>query len=90
MPVTLSSPDMPLYNHPLPEIEGWLISIGCQQDAKHPHCWKFARDTWKAEIQLETEELAVHYNNPGQQDTYRSFKYSLSRQDIENAIVAGP
>jgi Protein of unknown function (DUF3143) len=90
MPVNLSSPDMPLYNHPLPEIEGWLISIGCQQDAKHPHCWQFARETWKAEIQLEVEELAVHYNAPGQQDTYRSFKYSLSRQDIENAIVAGP
>jgi hypothetical protein len=90
MPVTISSPDMPLYNHPLPEIEGWLVSIGCTQDDKHPHCWQFARDSWIAELHLEVEELAVRYHTPGEQDTYRSFKYSLSRQDIENAIVAGP
>jgi hypothetical protein len=57
--VTVSSPDTPLYNHPLPEIEAWLLSIGGIQDQQYPHCWQVGGDQWHAELCLEIEEVAV-------------------------------
>ncbi len=90
--VNLSSPDTPLYNHPLPEIESWLTSIGGQQDTINLHCWQVSKIHWNAQLCLEVEELTIRYLRAShdQQDVYRSFKYSLSRQDIEDAVLAGP
>jgi Protein of unknown function (DUF3143) len=90
--VNLSSPDTPLYNHPLPEIESWLTSIGGEQDATDLHCWQVSKLNWNAQLSLEVEELTIRYlkATEDQQDVYRSFKYSLSRQDIEDAVLAGP
>lgn len=90
--MVLPSPDTPLYNHPLPEIEGWLANMGCQQDPTRLHCWNIERDLWKAELCLEIEELSVRYINAagGTKDIKRSFKYSLSRRDIEAAVFSGP
>jgi Protein of unknown function (DUF3143) len=102
----LPTDDTPLYNHPLPEIEQWLISMGCEQDDSELHCWHVTKPDWQAEVCLDIEELTVRYqvNNaganapdrqaqsgdPGDRSIYRTFKYSLSRQDIENAVFAGP
>lgn len=102
----LPTDDTPLYNHPLPEIEQWLISMGCEQDDSELHCWHINKPDWSAEVCLDIEELTVRYqvNNAGataptpaaqqggsgNQSIYRTFKYSLSRQDIENAVFAGP
>jgi predicted Fe-S protein YdhL (DUF1289 family) len=102
----LPTDDTPLYNHPLPEIEQWLISMGCEQDDSELHCWHITKPDWRAEVCLDIEELTVRYqvNNaeanapaqpaqsgaPGDRSIYRTFKYSLSRQDIENAVFAGP
>jgi Protein of unknown function (DUF3143) len=95
--MTLIPTDTPLYNHPLPEIEQWLISMGCEQDDLELHCWHINRPDWQAELSLDVEELTVRYQStavPGSstdvQNIYRTFKYSLSRQDIENAVFAGP
>jgi hypothetical protein len=100
--MTLLPIDTPLYNHPLPEIEQWLLSMGCKQDDTQLHCWRIDRADWRAELCLETEELTVRYfsierSNLGtsratteERGIYRTFKYSLSRQDIENAVFAGP
>lgn len=89
--MTLPSANTPLYNHPLPMIEKWLLDLGCEQDPKLPHCWTVQRPTWKAEIYLEIEELIVHYFSiAGRGDVQRSFKYSLSRKDIESAVFDGP
>lgn len=89
--MTLPSADTPLYNHPLPEIEQWLKDLGCQQDRQQLHCWLIDRSTWKAEICLEIEELVVRYSTLDQQENLqRSFKYSLSRSDIEAAVFSGP
>jgi hypothetical protein len=88
--VTVSSPDTPLYNHPLPEIEAWLLSIGGIQDQQYPHCWQVGGDQWQAELCLEIEEVAVRYSSGDRPDVNRAFKYSLTRQDIEDAIMAGP
>jgi hypothetical protein len=95
--MTLIPTDTPLYNHPLPEIERWLISMGCEQDELELHCWRINRPDWQAELSLDIEELTVRYyskNVPSSsadpQNIYRTFKYSLSRQDIENAVFAGP
>ncbi len=99
----LPTDDTPLYNHPLPEIEQWLISMGCEQDDSELHCWHITRPDWRAQLSLDIEELTVRYHSvnsstgsqsssqtsPGQ-SIYRTFKYSLSRQDIENAVFAGP
>ena len=88
----LPNANTPLYNHALPNIEQWLISQGCQQDSSAPHCWHIHKADWKAELCLDIEELTVRYFQAGEQkqDIQRAFKYSLSRQDIEQAVFAGP
>jgi hypothetical protein len=104
--MTLLPTDTPLYNHPLPEIEQWLLSMGCEQDEVQLHCWRINKVDWQAELCLEIEELTVRYHSidrsneavsaqRGSSTTqdrgiYRTFKYSLSRQDIENAVFTGP
>jgi hypothetical protein len=86
------SPDTPLYNHSLPRIEEWLREQGCQQDDQELHCWCLQKSSWNAELWLDTEQITVRYVQAGEdgQDILRSFKYSLSRQDIEEAVFAGP
>ena len=82
----------PLYNHPLPDIETWLTQLGCKQDPDNLHCWQIEKINWRAEICLEIEELTVRYlqaKDTGE-DLTRSFKYSLSRQDVEAAVFSGP
>ena len=82
----------PLYSHPLPDIEKWLAELGCQQDKNNLHCWQIDKKDWRAEICLEVEALTVRYleaKDTGE-DLTRSFKYSLSRQDIEAAVFSGP
>jgi hypothetical protein len=90
--MTLLPADTPLYNHPLPEIEQWLLSMGGEQDDAELHCWYLTKDDWQAELSLEVEELTIRYHIPigNEPDIYRSFKYSLTREDVENAILAGP
>ncbi len=88
----LPNPDTPLYNHPLPKIEQWLEDNGCQQNAERLHCWWVERATWKAELLLDIDQVVVRYVNVGVDgnDIQRSFKYSLSRRDLEEAIFSGP
>lgn len=90
--MTLPSPDTPLYNHPLPAIEQWLEVQGCQQSPHDLHCWIVKKRGWQAEIILDVDQLVVSYVGAGQQgqDIKRAFKYSLSRQDIEDAVFSGP
>ncbi|MBE9181953.1 DUF3143 domain-containing protein [Oculatella sp. LEGE 06141] len=90
--MTLPSADTPLYNHPLPDIEDWLMSQGCQRDAQDVHCWHVRQDSWKAELSLEVDSLSVRYLGAGEngRDIQRSFKYSLSRHDLDAAIFSGP
>lgn len=90
--MSLPSADTPLYNHPLPDIEQWLQSQGCQQDRQQLHCWHVQRAAWEAEVMLDIDQLTVRYLNAGAdgQDIQRAFKYSLSRQDIEAAVFSGP
>ena len=71
--------------------------MGCEQDDSELHCWQIHRPDWRAELSLDAEELTVRYHAPtgtgasaDPQSIYRTFKYSLSRQDIENAVFAGP
>ena len=90
--MNLPSAETPLYNHPLPQLEEWLSQLGCQQDKEILHYWFIERPTWRAELSLETEELVVRYLKAGvgDRDIRRSFKYSLSRQDVEQAVFSGP
>lgn len=96
--MTLPPPETPLYNHPLPDIERWLMAQGCFQDKTALHCWHVERPEWSAELCLEIDQLTVRYfdcDNPeafpeAQPAIQRSFKYSLSRRDIEEAVFAGP
>ncbi|MCP2732702.1 DUF3143 domain-containing protein [Limnofasciculus baicalensis] len=82
----------PLYNHPLNAIEQWLKAQGCEQDRNNIHYWYVDRATWRATLCLDIEELTVLYTNgsEGGRDIQRSFKYSLSRADIEAAVFSGP
>lgn len=88
----LPSADTPLYNHPLPNIEQWLESQGCQKDSSEPHCWHISKSQWQAEVCLDIDQITVRYLQAGEQgqDIQRAFKYSLSRQDIEQAVFSGP
>jgi hypothetical protein len=90
--MNLPSANTPLYNHPLPDIEDWLRSKDCQQDAHNLHCWTLQKSGWEAEILLEVDALSVRYFGAGEDggDVTRAFKYSLSRKDLEEAIFAGP
>lgn len=90
--MSLPTSDTPLYNHSLPAIEKWLFQLGCQQDRENLNCWTIERPNWQAELCLEIEELIVRYYKAGsgERDIQRVFKYSLSRQDIEDAVFAGP
>jgi hypothetical protein len=90
--MTLPTSTTPLYNHPLPEIEKWLQNLGCQQNPNYLHCWMIEKPNWTAEICLEIEELTVRYLAAGEDggNIQRSFKYSLSRHDIELAVFSGP
>ncbi len=88
--MTLPPGDTPLYNHALPAIEAWLSDQGCEQDSEDLHCWTIDRAKWQAELMLDVDQLSVRYLNVDGRDIQRSFKYSLSRQDIEDAVFAGP
>ncbi|HIK44862.1 MAG TPA: DUF3143 domain-containing protein [Leptolyngbyaceae cyanobacterium M65_K2018_010] len=90
--MALPSADTPLYNHPLPDIETWLRRQGCEQDAEAPHRWHVSRPLWEADVILDIDSLVVRYINAGSdgKDIQRAFKYSLSRQDLEEAIFSGP
>ena len=91
--MSLPKADTPLYNHTLPTIEDWLRTKGCNQDNENIHCWYVDEADWKAEICLETEELTVRYfdtTDTSQNNLSRSFKYSLSREDVEDAVFSGP
>lgn len=90
--MTFPSPDTPLYSHPLPQIENWLRAQGCEQDEKHLHHWYLKKDSWQAELDLDIEQIVVRYLQAGQggEDIQRAFKYSLTRQDIEQAVFSGP
>lgn len=90
--MTLPSPSTPLYNHPLPQIEDWLRFLGGKQDSQELHYWQVEKPTWKADIWLDIDQITVRYIGAGAdgQDIQRSFKYSLSRQDIEQAVFSGP
>ncbi|MFN5513468.1 MAG: DUF3143 domain-containing protein [Cyanobacteriota bacterium] len=79
----------PLYNHPLPQIEAWLTGLGGLRLQEPAHGWRLDGRDWTAQLYLETEEVVVCYF-PETQTVSRSFKYSLSREDIEAAILAGP
>lgn len=91
--MNLPEADTPLYNHTLPTIENWLQSKGCNQDRENLHCWYLQKSAWKAEICLDIEELTVRYYDTQEEslnNLCRSFKYSLSRHDIEAAVFSGP
>ncbi|MDB9517403.1 DUF3143 domain-containing protein [Roseofilum reptotaenium CS-1145] len=90
--MSLPTSDTPLYNHPLPQIEQWLSQLGGQQDREELHCWRLKHDSWIAQIYLETEQLIVCYLNAASDGSniQRAFKYSLSRQDIQDAVLDGP
>jgi hypothetical protein len=90
--MALPTAETPLYNHPLPDIEQWLRDRGCHQDPEDLHCWHIVTSDWQADLALDIDSLVVRYLNadgPGQ-DIQRIFKYSLSRQDLEEAIFSGP
>ena len=90
--MALPPPETPLYNHPLPDIERWLSNQGCVQDKADLHCWRVERIGWNAELYLDVDQLVVRYFGASTDDraVQRSFKYSLSRKDIEDAVFAGP
>lgn len=91
--MALPPPETPLYNHPLPDIEQWLLSQGCEQDPEEPHCWRVQRSDWNAKLLLDVDSLTVHYletNGGASSEIQRSFKYSLSRGDLDEAIFSGP
>ncbi|MCS7031416.1 MAG: DUF3143 domain-containing protein [Gloeomargarita sp. SKYG116] len=85
------SPDTPLYNHSLAAIEDWLRTLGAQQDEQELNRWSLQGAGWQAELSLEIEELQVRYRGAAAgRDVVRHFKYSMSRQDVETAILQGP
>ena len=80
----------PLYSHALPEIEDWLTEQGCDRNAQDISQWKIARSDWSAELYLDVDSIIANYTSADGKEVQRSFKYSLSRNDLEEAIFSGP
>ncbi|MGB3571257.1 MAG: DUF3143 domain-containing protein [Phormidesmis sp.] len=80
----------PLYSHPLPEIEAWLRDQGCQRDDDDISQWRFSSTGWTAELRLDVDSIVVYYASSNGKAVQRSFKYSLSRADLEKVIFSGP
>ena len=90
--MVMPTADTPLYNHPLPAIEQWLRDQGCRQNPEALHEWHVETTAWQADIALDVDSIVVRYLDtpPASEDVQRIFKYSLSRQDLEEAIFSGP
>ncbi|MEM6716546.1 MAG: DUF3143 domain-containing protein [Cyanobacteria bacterium P01_F01_bin.56] len=90
--MVMPTADTPLYNHPLPDIEQWLRDQGCRQNPEVLHEWHVEKAAWQADITLDVDSIVVQYLDtpPAGEDVQRIFKYSLSRQDLEEAIFSGP
>ncbi|MEM6449875.1 MAG: DUF3143 domain-containing protein [Cyanobacteria bacterium P01_D01_bin.105] len=80
----------PLYGHPLPEIEAWLSEQGCDRDAVDLSLWTLKKEDWSAKLFLDIDSIVVTYTKSDRSTIQRSFKYSLSRSDLEKVIFAGP
>lgn len=81
------SGDTPLYNHPLHDLEQWLREHGCERDSEVPHSWHCQQTDWSATLSLEETVLRVDYKYQDQAKTL-SFPYSLTRDDVEQAVFA--
>ncbi|MGF1458333.1 MAG: DUF3143 domain-containing protein [Leptolyngbyaceae cyanobacterium] len=90
--MVMPTADTPLYNHPLPDIERWLKEQGCRQNSEALHKWHIEKTDWTADIALDVDSIVVRYlkTPPSNEDVQRIFKYSLSRQDLQEAIFSGP
>jgi hypothetical protein len=89
--MTLPSAATPLYSHSLSDIEDWLRQQGCIQSQDCPELWQISRPTWEAQLEMDTDQFIVHYQpTDGRDPVTRTFKYALSRSDLENAIFSGP
>jgi hypothetical protein len=71
-------------------IEFWLTELGCVQNPNDVCLWQLKMSHWFAELRMDVEEIHVHYTDSSSGDVRRSFPYSLSRGDVESAILAGP
>lgn len=80
----------PLYSHPLPEIESWLTNLGAERDSDDISQWRFSSTGWTAELRLDVDSIVVYYASSSGKAVQRSFKYSLSRGDLEKVIFSGP
>lgn len=80
----------PLYSHPLPEIEAWLTEQGGERDSENISLWTFAKSNWSAKLLLDVDSIVVSYTRADGSEVQRSFKYSLSRSDLEEVIFSGP
>ncbi|WP_025781181.1 DUF3143 domain-containing protein [Candidatus Synechococcus spongiarum] len=86
----LPNPDTPLYHHALPALEGWLEQMGCQRDKDNICLWRLRQPSWSADVELCVEDMSVRWTGHSGGTTQRSFPYSLSRSDVERAIMVGP
>ncbi len=86
----LPAPEIPLYHHALPALEAWLEQMGCQQDEDDCCLWHLQQPSWSADVVLAVEDMHVRWTSSGGTLTQRSFSYSLSRSDVEHAIMEGP
>lgn len=80
----------PLYSHALPEIEDWLRTKGAERDNQDISRWTISRQDWSADLYLDVDSIVVNYTGSDGQEVQRSFKYSLSRGDLEKVIFSGP
>ncbi|MXW12321.1 MAG: DUF3143 domain-containing protein [Synechococcus sp. SB0665_bin_28] len=66
--------------------------MGCQRDEGNICLWHLRQPSWSADVELSVEDMNVRWTSTGNSGgiTQRSFPYSLSRSDVERAIMVGP
>lgn len=88
LPMAVPPESTPLYNHPLPILEDWLEEKGCIQDSEQIENWHCQTEWWEAELRLEETHIWVRYSYKDGNTKTLTFPYSLSREDVEQAIFA--
>ena len=70
----------------------FCVKVLSQLGNKKAQLWLAGRANWEAELWLEVDALSVRYLSAAEDgaDITRTFKYSLSRHDLEDAIFSGP
>ena len=75
----LPSPQTPLNQHSLAELELWLINLGAEKCTHNPCLWRWNNiPQWSAEIYFRQDELMVIWGEINKEGKVKNSQFSFS------------